>query len=538
MDKKIVVFTDPHGKFKIHVPDDWQYQEKEGDNKDEKLCQFKINTHSSFQISCHKINDHIESLIKANNLKHHNFELPNLSFHETYNSNNKMHYYCWMRPIEDHFIFSTYVFDPNEDRKELGLVLMGIRLLLQALAFNRNDGLWWTSRNTVYEQIDDYYKIEAWQKSPIRFFEFMGNKDKSKIKRVAPVEVDAVKLYALLKLKISDQPNGFYTLVSVGKPLDNMIWWDFILESPKGFIQIWRTSHTIESIYDFDDGDFDLQKFLNENIQANIQLILNQIKTFEKHTVYINHYKSYKECVRSLWNQIQKIDLTVPIGPANHLSNKNELETYNKEVKKFIENSVEFHTLGKSMVLNAAFQIESFLNLIIRVGCIEELKDFPEILDKYLRTEFMYRVRNLGFHVSILAVDVDTKHQSIKDANELMILRNKYVHFEEDTAHNKIGEVSFDSEFPLHSVSKDRPAIEMVKQIYHKPDYNTVKKAYETSNNFVTYIESLINLEIKEKILHILEQNPISYNEVRGIYSMVYTPMSLDFFTMNDKGEE
>jgi hypothetical protein len=537
MEWKIGLFEDPNGKFKIQVPENWRYQKKNGNNKDIYPCQFEINKNSSFQISCGKINDHIRGVIKANNLSFHDFDNPNLTYQETYNPNNKIHAYFWMRPIEDHFILAMYIFDPNEIGKELGLTLMEIRLLLQTLAYKRNDGNWWRANASTRADFNDFYKIEAWQESPKRFFKFLSSKDKSKVKRVAPVDVDVIKLYALLKLKISDQPNGFYSLLSVGRPLDNMIWWDFILESKKGFIQVWRTRHIIEAIYEFDDGDFDLIKFFNENIDSHIKPILETTKKFEKHTVYINHYKSYKECVRSLWTQIRKIDLSAPTGPINHISNKGEVEAYNKEVKKFIKNSIKFHTLGKSLVLNSAFQIETFLNLLIRVGCTQELKDFQEILDKYLRSEFMFRLRNLGFYVNVLASNVDTKHQAIKDANELMILRNKYVHFEEDTAYNKIGEVSFDSDFPLHTVSRDRPAIDTIKQIYHRPDFDTVKKAYETTNNFVNYIESLIHPYAKKSVLFILEQNPISYNESRGVYSSVFTPTSLDFFNIADKEE-
>lgn len=538
MDEK-VVFDDPNGKFKINVPKDWRYHQKDGVNEDIYPCQFEINSHSSFQISCRKINDHITKLIDANELKFHDFDLPNLTFHESFNPNNKLHTYFWMRPIEDHFILSMYIFDPNEVGKELGLILMDVRMLLQHLAYKKNDGEWWISNKSACEHFNDFYRIEAWQESPQRFFKFMSAKDKSKkMTRVAPLQIDVVKLYALLKLKISNQPNGFYTLVSVGRPLDNMIWWDFILESKKGFIQVWRTPHIVEAIYEFDDGAFDLHKFFNENINHHIKPILDEIKGFEKHTVYINHYKSYKECVRSLWKQIQKIDLTEPKGPATHVAKKEELNTYHKEVKRFIKNSVKFHTLGKSMVLNAAFQIESFLNLLIRVGSIQELRIYQEVLDKYLRSEFMYRLRNLSFHINILSHDVDTKHQAVKDANELMILRNKYVHFEEDTAHNKIGEVAFDSDIPLHSVSQDRPAVETFKQIFHRPDFDTVKKAYETANNFVLYIESLIHPQVKKSVLHVLEQNPISYNESRQTYSSVFTPLSLDFFNIDDENDE
>lgn len=215
MEKKTVVFDDPNGKFKIQIPSEWKYHKKEGENEDVYPCQFEIDKHSSFQISCRRIDDHIANLIKVNELKGHDFNVPNLSFHETYNPNNRLNAYFWMRPIEDHFILSMYIFDPNETGKELWLVLMEKRLLLQALAFKRNDGHWWVSSNSVCEHFNNDYLIEAWQESPKRFVKFMSSKDKSKIKRVAPIDIDVVKLYALLKLKISDQPNGFYTLVSV-----------------------------------------------------------------------------------------------------------------------------------------------------------------------------------------------------------------------------------------------------------------------------------------------------------------------------------
>lgn len=538
MDNRSSVFDDPNGKFKVQIPSGWKYHKKEASGDEVYPCQFEINEHSSFQISCRKINDVISELIEVNKLEYHDFNLPNLTFHEFYGPSNKHRTYLWMRPIEDHFILSMYIFDPSKVGKELGLTLMDIRLLLQNLAYKKNDGKWWLPNKMPPEDIKDFYNIEAWQGSPARFFKFMSSSDKTKVTRVAPLDIDVVKLYALLKLKISNQPNGFYTLVSVGRPLDNMIWWDFILESRKGFIQIWRTPHIIEAMYEFDDGAFDLQRFLHENVERHIKPILDLIKTFESHTVYINHYKSYKEFVRSLWKQIKKIDLSEPTGPAAHLAKREELDEYHKDIRRFIKNSVKFHTLGKSMVLNAAFEIESFLNLIIRVGSIPQLKGYQEVIDKYLRADFMYRVRNLGFHVDILGQAVDTKHQAVKDANELMILRNKYVHFEEDTAHNKIGEVAFDNDFPLHSVSKGRPAVDTVKQIFHRPDFKTVQKAYQTANNFVKYIQSLIHPQLRKSILYILEQNPISYNESRGVYSSVYTPMSLDFFNIEVPNEE
>ena len=529
------IFADPNGKFEIVIPEKWKYV-KPGNNN-VYPCQFEISPDDTFQISCRPINDHIVELIADNDFKTYDFSLPNLSFYEFYKPEKKLISYIWMQPIDDHFIMAMYIYDPLKvDTKNLGLLLMEIRMSLQNLKFNRNEADEQKSPrsqpkiSTANHNLD-YYSISSWNHRSGKFFDWMTKKDKPQLPMIAPLDVDPLKLYALLKSFVSNQPNGFYTMVRGGKPLDGIFWWDFLLESDKGFIHIWRTPYILEAMYKFDDGDFDLIKFCEKNINENIKSVLKEIDSFEKHTVYINHYKSYKECVRYLWEEILKIDLTPPVSPAKHLVNdKSDLDAFKEGMQKFSNNSVKFHTLGKSLVLNAAFEIESFLNLTIRIGSAGELNMYPEVLERLLRGDFMYRLRNMTYYSNIILSKIDTKHQAIKDANELMILRNKYVHFEEDEAHNKLGEIPFDNDFPLHPISKDRPGIEAIRQVFHKPDFNTVKKAQETSANFVAYMISLFHPSYREEISTLLEQNPISYNETRGVYSSVYTTVAMDFF--------
>lgn len=121
----------------------------------------------------------------------------------------------------------------------------------------------------------------------------------------------------------------------------------------------------------------------------------------------------------------------------------------------------------------------------------------------------------MKFYSQILTKDVDREHSAIKDAKLLMTLRNKYVHFDESSEHNRIGNVYFDHDFPLHEISKYRPAIEAFKQLFHIVDMKTIKKAYDTANNFVAYIGSLFPADSKDYLNHLLSQNPIGYNTIR-----------------------
>jgi len=528
MKKEILKFEDPNGKFAIGVYSDWKYNKG---NNNEGLHQFEVSKECVFQISCRPINDHISKIIEANKIMPHDFTLPNLSYHETYKESDDMHLYNWMCPVDDHLILAMYFYNPKvKDQKDIGLDLMDIRMNLQSIQFNREDKfLKKGAKKNKSEKKKDYLDIETWRNPPIKFLGSISKKDKSSIQRISPVEVDVVKLYALLKSKVSHKPNGFYDLVRVGLPLDNMIWWDFVVECDKGYFQIWRTPHMIEAMYDF-EGDFDLIDFLEGNIKKYPKEISDTIEKFDHHTIYINHYKSYKECVRALWEEISKIDLTPPAAPTLHISEGEELENYSRAMPDFTENSIKYHALAKSLVLNAAFEIESYLNLIIRVGRCKELRLYPDVLTKFLRQDFSYKIKNLRFYTRIFIQDFDLSSTEYRDAKELMTLRNKYVHFDEDSTHNKLGEILYDHDYPLHPTDADRPAIESIKQMFHKPEFKKVKSAYKVSQAFVNYLESLIHPELRDNLKFLLNQNPIGYNENSGAYSAVNNPMSIDFF--------
>jgi len=381
----------------------------------------------------------------------------------------------------------------------------------------------------------DYYDIKSWKGKQTKYLQHMTDDgiDKSTTKRMVPLKVDIVKLFALLKAFISPIPNGIYTMMLNGLPLDNMIWWDFIMESEVGYIHIWRTKSILEVTY-FVEGEieFDINKFFHTNIKNYITDVQAMQLTFERHSVYINHYQSYKECVDYLWKEISKIDLTPPINNNNktHLIDQKEFDVYSSKIGGFVENSVKFHTLGKSLVLNAAFTIESFLNLVIRVGATSQLRDYPDVLKKHLNTSFGDKLKNLKFYSIIFKQDIDPEHQAIKDSHELMTLRNKYVHFDESSDHNKLHDIFFDGDFPLHPTSKNTSVIDAIQQIYHKPDFNTVKKAYEASLAFASYLQSLFVDKYKQSVIVLMRQNPVGYNESRKMYSAIYNEDLMDFF--------
>lgn len=528
-------FKDPKERFLIRISSDWKLIE-EAENDENDLYQFRVSEGCVFQIACKEINEHIQKIIDRHEIKPHNYNFPTVSFVEKFEENEHLVSYTWIAVIDNLYFVASYLYDPTIKSADIGLELFDIRFSLRhILTFSKEmkKKMKQLSSKGIGKKNKDYLDIENWKDVPLKFLDFSKT---SPI--ISPIEIDVVKLYALLKCKISDQPNGSYDFFRIGLPLGNMIWWDFVLECDKGVIQIWRTPFMIQGTCDF-EGEFDLQSFLESNIKKYSAEIEQTIEQLEKHTIYINHYQSYKECVKTLWKEISSLSLVPPNSPKHHIVVSNsELDSYHKELNEFINNSIKYHALAKSLVLNAAFKVESYLNLIIRIGSRPELKMYPEVLSKFLRQDFSYRIKNLRFYTQIFQEDVDLKSDIYREVKELMTLRNKYVHYEEDTIHNKLGEIFYDRNYPLHPTEENRPAVEATKQTYLKPDLETVRKAYETSNKFVRMVESLILPQLRSRLSFVITQNPIGYNETKGIYSAVYMPNSIDFFMSGKSDDE
>ena len=196
-----------------------------------------------------------------------------------------------------------------------------------------------------------------------------------------------------------------------------------------------------------------------------------------------------------------------------------------------MENSVKFHTLGKSLILNAAFKIESYLNLLIRITAKPELKEYPDVMKKNLNSNFSDKLKNLKFYTVLLSENVDMNNNAIKDALKVMTYRNKYVHFDLSSDLNKIGVVHFDKDFPVFPSYTDSPIVENIKRSFQIPSFEIVKFSHYASNQFVSYIDSLlIDNEWSNGVRMIMSQNPIGFNEQKKVYSAIFSNVLFDGF--------
>ena len=238
----------------------------------------------------------------------------------------------------------------------------------------------------------------------------------------------------------------------------------------------------------------------------------------------------------SLWKEVNRIDFGNPISPETHIINsESEHAKLKTDVSKFGDASIKFHSLGKSLILDSAFMVESFINLFIRIGATNDLKKYDDVLKKHLNSSFPDKLKNLKFYSQFMTSDINLERKEVKDVNELMTLRNKYVHYDESSIHNKLGTVYFDGDFPVYPNYDETPGIEAMKKTYHNPTFEKVKTSYESAEKFIVYIESLIRPDIRELVLYLMNQNPIGFNEKRKVYSAIYSEVAVMFYATTKK---
>ena len=381
----------------------------------------------------------------------------------------------------------------------------------------------------------DLNDIQYWSGGLDKFNEWIQkNKNSGGSGGFIQLTFDVKKLYALLKCFISDKPNGIYTMMQNGSPIENLFWWDFILQSDKGFIQIWRTNKFVQAICHVEDENFNLKSFISNNLKKYHKEVGQCISKLDKHTVHINHYSSYKKCGDYLWEEINKLNLIEPISPKTHIIPKTILDKYHIQTNQFIEDSIKFHTLAKSYILNSAFLIESFINFIIRMGVTTELMSYPHILNKHLRCSFSDKLKNIKFYSRFFIKDVDLEEPAIKNALELMRRRNKYVHSDEKSPFNTLKEVYYDGDFPLHPTLTEGTNIFSIKQIFHHPSMAVVKKTNKSICELENYIFSLMDPKCLPAIKKIITITPLGYNIKNQTYSVVYPEEPVDFFLGSD----
>lgn len=370
------------------------------------------------------------------------------------------------------------------------------------------------------------YDIRRWRPGIKEYSLLLTEKEKSPFrdarqKRVIIKKWKSREIYALITAVLRLRPNGMMTLLSHDKPMNNLWWWDFVIKDDKNIVSIMCGNSRLEAMVYSLDESYNLDDFLDYNMSRYKKYVTAAIENFEVHDGYINHYLSYTKVTEYLLGEIKKLNLEKP-KPNNGVYTKEESEKYASEMQRFIADSIAFHALGKSLLLNSAFMAEAFLSLLIKIGYKGEYCDEKHDIKEFNKQNFEKRIKNLYLICDGFYIPIDTKVKTIQNMLKVMTLRNKYAHAELSARVNTLEPTFFDGDYPLIDSVNENYIIDAIVTAFHNPSFEDVMNAYEAANKFIRYITSLIPRRKINGYESVLELRIITRNRHNHKYSIIH----------------
>ena len=194
-----------------------------------------------------------------------------------------------------------------------------------------------------------------------------------------------IDLYCLLKAKFGP-PNGLF-MAGRGRHSGNFIEWHYVLWrsgvvlqflGSSRFLELWLHSDSAELT-----GRIDWKKFLDSVIQAlaaNRQLITEQKAKLEKWDVFLNTHWRLVQLLDHYYELYSKVRIHPPT-PLPHVANKTQANTYNHQMKKFIEAVSQKRNTGLVVRMLVPVAIESLVNLTILVLAVPSIRKDERLLE-------------------------------------------------------------------------------------------------------------------------------------------------------------
>jgi hypothetical protein len=336
-----------------------------------------------------------------------------------------------------------------------------------------------------------------------------------------PTDFSEIRLFSLLIWKFH-RPNGILTLVGrPGGDPDGPFKWDFVF-SPDGTLRLWiiRGGSGIEVVAWGSACDLpDLLEYLNRNIELHANEINRATDTLESYTLLMNPFVRHRAMANLAHEELAKAHpsrpTTLPLSPQ-----KVDVERYSRQWKAFMEAVEKQASLNMLLVMEAAFSVESLINLIIALLVRPEIRNSRAALDETLRRKWKQKIERLHIDCRYVAAP-EMGNPNFRDAKEMFDLRNRIAHSFPDKVKMKLGHMWFQDKIPILETAEDysQHALILHNQL---PSVDEAKACWDASNRLIQYLQCLVSPELREQFIFFTESNPIGYNETKEMYGVPF----------------
>ncbi|STX28425.1 Uncharacterised protein [Legionella beliardensis] len=347
-------------------------------------------------------------------------------------------------------------------------------------------------------------------------------------------EILPCDLYCFLYAKFGP-PNGIHSIIR-DDDSDSLIHWDWTLNSNEGWIQFLGMNFRTEVHF---YGDWDVSKIdkyqLIKSIKDDLKNYARKLSDIKKNMLeswdqYINPYYQIKQAINQLRSELDKLELD-PNNKSAKISNDWICDSGFAENYKEISQKFSLGIgLSYSLRLIIPVLAESFINFLIFILCIPEIKENNRLLENYIRSNIDIKIQLLHINCKGFASPVNWKSHECKNYNSLINIRNDLLHGNVNLKRLKINKVFFNKKVPIfteyESLWQKTLGVNFDTCGFHEID-----KEFKIVNDFIKYVLSCLNSQVREHVECIMDSPKFGINKNNASFGILFPNHIVDFST-------
>jgi len=344
-------------------------------------------------------------------------------------------------------------------------------------------------------------------------------------------EIKPIDLYCYFYAKYG-HPNGIQSLLR-SDDSDNLIHWEWALKGKYGltFIQGHNFRSEIILVGDFKNRGLKVTDFISQiksDIENHGKKISELRKKLEKWTQFVNPYQRIASAVNQHFLKLDELNLNPKEDKIPNPTSEEDLRTY-EERWTTVTKKYSF-AVGLAFGLRSMLPVlaESFVNLVLFILCRPDIKNNERLFQNLLRQPIDVRIQLL--HVNCIGFDVPLDYTSdeCKLFHTLMNERNDLLHGNVEITKLSIGEVYFNERVPLF-LQYDGFWDKSIGVSMQSVKLESLHKDREVVDEFIKYILSKLNIQIREQIEFIMEKGQLGFNQKTGRIGFLFPEYMVDF---------
>ena len=344
-------------------------------------------------------------------------------------------------------------------------------------------------------------------------------------------ELKPLDLYCYLYAKYGP-PNGIQNFLK-SDDSDNLIHWEWALAGELGIIMVQGQNFRSEVLLrgHFKDKGLTIDDFISQ-IKSDIgnhgKKISELRKHLEKWTQFVNPYKRIESAVNQHFSKIDELSLEPINDKVPQPTSEADWKTYGDRLAAVSEKYS--YAVGLTFGLRSMLPVlaESFINLVLFILCRPDIKSNDRLFKSTIRQPIDIRIQSL--HINCIGFESAIDYSSTECGNfhTLMNERNDLLHGNVEVNKLSIGDVFFNKNVPLFLQYEDfwdksiGVSMQSVK-------FDQIKSDRDVVTDFIQYILSKLEPEIKEQIEIIMDKGQLGFNNKTGRVGVLFPEHMVDF---------